>query len=380
MDTVDPHGDLLGDPLGDLPAGLPAGRLLLRPLVPGDATALAAVLDDPQVARWTPHRAGYAVEDAARRLATAAQARRAGERVEWAVVDTEAGDGSAVVGTVGLYRLTAAGAEVGWTTAAPARGRGVATAAVRALCRWAHDERGLRRLRAVVEVGNTASLRVAQRAGLRLEGTERGALPPVAGAPGDAWSLARLAGDAFDDTAPLPRLPALAAGDLVVRPWAAADAGAVEDALRRGGLVVPGLRTRAGEDPAATAAWWAARHAAEGWATGRGVPAGVWRGPELVGSLQLFRLGKRDGVAEVGVWTAPAARRQGVARTAVGALLDWAVPALALRRVEWVAQVGNDASVALAHALGFVPEGVARLALTDDAGRHVDGQVLARAR
>ena len=58
--------------------------------------------------------------------------------------------------------------------------------------------------------------------------------------------------------------------------------------------------------------------------------------------------------------------------------LDWAQPALGLARAEWVASAGNAGSVALAEQLGFVREGVARLALTDEHDRHEDAVVLAR--
>ncbi|MER7500820.1 GNAT family protein [Nonomuraea pusilla] len=57
-----------------------------------------------------------------------------------------------------------------------ARGRGVATAAVLALVRWAFGERGMRRLELEHRTDNPASCRVATRAGFVADGVERGRL------------------------------------------------------------------------------------------------------------------------------------------------------------------------------------------------------------
>ena len=95
-----------------------------------------------------------------------------------------------------------------------------------------------------------------------------------------------------------------------------------------------------------------------------------------MGSLQLFLKGRRPGNAEVGVWVAPPARRTRVATEAIGAQLAWAVPALGLHRVEWHAEPGNTASVALAEQLGFVREALARAAFPGEP--RGDSVVLAR--
>lgn len=59
-------------------------------------------------------------------------------------------------------------AEVGYWTAAAARGQGVAPRAVELLTGWAFDARGLRRLELYHAVDNPASCRVAQKAGYGL--------------------------------------------------------------------------------------------------------------------------------------------------------------------------------------------------------------------
>ena len=64
-------------------------------------------------------------------------------------------------------------AEIGYWVAAPARGRGLAAAAVGAAATWAMRTVGLRRVELLHAVPNTASCRVAERAGFTLEGTQR---------------------------------------------------------------------------------------------------------------------------------------------------------------------------------------------------------------
>ncbi len=55
--------------------------------------------------------------------------------------------------------------EVGYTIFAPYRGRGLATEAVEALIRWAHDERGIRDFIASISPENAPSLAVVRKLG-----------------------------------------------------------------------------------------------------------------------------------------------------------------------------------------------------------------------
>jgi [ribosomal protein S5]-alanine N-acetyltransferase len=65
---------------------------------------------------------------------------------------------------------------VSYWTAADRRGIGVATAATGLIAEWAFTERGLFRLVLNHWIGNTASCRVAVKAGFPAEGVERGRL------------------------------------------------------------------------------------------------------------------------------------------------------------------------------------------------------------
>src|SRR5215471_1296902 len=68
-------------------------------------------------------------------------------------------DGS-VLGRFNLYRIEDRTAELGYRVAEHVAGRGVATAAVRELCRLAAARHGLRTLRAATARGNAASRKV----------------------------------------------------------------------------------------------------------------------------------------------------------------------------------------------------------------------------
>ena len=73
-------------------------------------------------------------------------------------------DGS-VLGRFNLYRFEKGSAELGYRVAQHAAGRGLATAAVRELCRLAPARHGLVALRAATSHDNTASQKVLTKAG-----------------------------------------------------------------------------------------------------------------------------------------------------------------------------------------------------------------------
>jgi RimJ/RimL family protein N-acetyltransferase/ADP-ribose pyrophosphatase YjhB (NUDIX family) len=79
-----------------------------------------------------------------------------------------------VVGEVSLLALEDQVGQLSWSTDPEHRGRGFATRAVRLLTRHALEQRGLARVQAYVDPGDTASLRIAGRSGLRREGVMRG--------------------------------------------------------------------------------------------------------------------------------------------------------------------------------------------------------------
>ena len=79
------------------------------------------------------------------------------------------------VGSVGVHWLDREHrvAEVGYWVAREARGRGVASRAVRLVARWAIESCGIERLQLRADVLNEASQKVAEKSGFRREGVLR---------------------------------------------------------------------------------------------------------------------------------------------------------------------------------------------------------------
>lgn len=144
-----------------------AGPLLLRPWRPEDMTALIEAYRDPAMRAML--RVLVTDEAEARRwLRVQQEGRESGSRFSFAVIDRDLDDEP--VGNVALKYPApgSVGAEVGYWTAARARGRGVAPRALGALTDWAFEAfagDGLVRLDLLHQVGNDASCRVAEKGG-----------------------------------------------------------------------------------------------------------------------------------------------------------------------------------------------------------------------
>ncbi|MFE0255718.1 GNAT family N-acetyltransferase [Streptomyces sp. NPDC059010] len=155
-----------------------APALVLRPWQPADAPALVELrrhdARDDALSRWTSS-AVHDEADAVRSIQEQQQGWETGHRFGFAVVEPEiCGTGGQLTGHVVLKNVTpgASSAEVGYWTAAQARGRGVAPRALQALTDWAlttfPDDAALlhvtlTRLELLHQIDNTASCRVAQK-------------------------------------------------------------------------------------------------------------------------------------------------------------------------------------------------------------------------
>jgi RimJ/RimL family protein N-acetyltransferase len=112
-----------------------------------------------------------------------------------------------------------------------------------------------------------------------------------------------------------------------------------------------------------------------GWASGDAASFGVFdrRTGRLLGAVGLVHLTERDvaagGRGEIGFWCAPWARGRGVITDAARLLCRWAFEQLGLARIDWYAEVGNDASRRVAEKLGFTIEGVQRQRLVNKGER-----------
>jgi RimJ/RimL family protein N-acetyltransferase len=172
---------------------LPAGPVTLRPPAERDLPRILETRRDPEVARWFGGPQPYRMADAVPHVERTVPDRwaRAAEAV-FAIADDE----DAYAGSVDL-RISPgdpAVGEVGFMVSPWARGRGYAPAALRAICGWGFEALGLARIQWRAEVGNDASLRVAEKAGFAMEGLQRQALE-VGGNRRDCWVAARVRGE-----------------------------------------------------------------------------------------------------------------------------------------------------------------------------------------
>ncbi|HEY4347820.1 MAG TPA: GNAT family N-acetyltransferase [Gaiellaceae bacterium] len=133
--------------------------------------SLDSLVADPDTRRFT-RIPEHAPPDFARTwLERYELGRREGTREAFVVVDSS--DGT-FLGMTMAPRIDreAATAELGYVISPEARGRGVATEALRQTTRWAFTE-GMLRLELLIDVGNPASKRVAERCGYVFEGVMR---------------------------------------------------------------------------------------------------------------------------------------------------------------------------------------------------------------
>jgi RimJ/RimL family protein N-acetyltransferase len=148
------------------------GVVVVRGLREDDIPAIVAACQDPDIPRWTRVPSPYMREDAVRFLALAAAEAAAGAGLALAIARAE---DDRLIGTVGLMGLPAGrgDAELGYWTAAAARGRGATSRAVVLLRDWAAGELGVERLEILAHRDNAPSLRVAEKAGFTATGEER---------------------------------------------------------------------------------------------------------------------------------------------------------------------------------------------------------------
>jgi RimJ/RimL family protein N-acetyltransferase len=152
------------------PLELTVGPFLLRAWRDDDLDAAWTALQDPEIRLW--NGTGSGSREAARSMLRNRADWSDGDHASWAVVDATTGE---LLGSVSLHSIDPeqASAEIGYFTVPAARGRGVATLAVDAACRWAFDTLPIDRVELAHAVENEGSGRVAEKAGFHLEGRLR---------------------------------------------------------------------------------------------------------------------------------------------------------------------------------------------------------------
>jgi RimJ/RimL family protein N-acetyltransferase len=154
MAPVDPHLD--------------DGVVALRPPVLDDVDVITEACQDPEIPRWTRVPAPYTREHAIEFVERSARTWKQGTDAPFVIVDTETGE---LLGAIGVHRFGGEddGPEVGYWLKRDARGRGLATRALRLATDWVAKELGVRLL-LQADVRNHASRRVAEKVGFAFVG------------------------------------------------------------------------------------------------------------------------------------------------------------------------------------------------------------------
>ncbi|MDQ2935414.1 MAG: GNAT family N-acetyltransferase [Chloroflexota bacterium] len=155
------------------PTELRDSGIILRPWRLADVPRVTEICQDNEIARWTLVPSPYQEQHA--RIWIEQTIRDWADRKHATFAITEADSGE-VVGAIGLrlHGDYAVNGNIGYWVAEEARGRGIASTALRLLTRWGADQVGLSRLQLVTDPENIASQKVAERAGFSREGILRG--------------------------------------------------------------------------------------------------------------------------------------------------------------------------------------------------------------
>ena len=142
--------------------------LLLRPWVKHDVDAVVAAYSDPAIQHW--HFRSMTADEAEEWIASWPRRWVQETGASWAV--TRAGG---VVGHVSArgIRLAEGSVEMSYWVVPRARGHAVAPRSLTAVTAWLFDTVGLHRAELAHSTRNTASCRVADKAGYEWEGTKR---------------------------------------------------------------------------------------------------------------------------------------------------------------------------------------------------------------
>ncbi|WP_250001497.1 GNAT family N-acetyltransferase [Actinoplanes sp. M2I2] len=154
------------------PLTLTGDGLVLREWRSDDLDDLVRMLDEPEIARWTPMPSPFDVEAGIAYLKRCYQNRVTGQRIQLAITS----DGGRPLGEVLLYGvdLGLKEAELGYLVDARERRRGLASGALSLLSAYAQSSLQLSRLLLRIDPRNVGSTAVARRCGYQLTGE-----PPI---------------------------------------------------------------------------------------------------------------------------------------------------------------------------------------------------------
>ncbi|GIJ77894.1 Protein N-acetyltransferase, RimJ/RimL family [Micromonospora phaseoli] len=358
------------------PPPIEAPGVRLRAFGPDDVADIVAGCSDPLTQRFIDGLPNpYTEADARHWVAESAPAAFTSGGAAYAVTDPAT---DRLLGTVGLsHPVPARGqAEIGYWVAPWARGRGVATAATRALAEHAFAA-GTARLELLTHVENAASQRVALAAGFRPEGVRRRAAPVRGGGRRDLMVWARLADDPPGPAErPLPDLPGgrLTDGVIVLRRLGPRDADQTyllhTDPAVVQTRVPPVSATRDEVDQRC-------RGAESQWLVGTAAAMTILDGSSgaFVGNCMLHYDQPASRQAMIGYSLLPGWRGHGYATRAVRLLARWGFDRVGLARL-WAGTLPeNAASQRVLEKAGFRREGLLRGRLPGTAGDRADSTI-----
>jgi [ribosomal protein S5]-alanine N-acetyltransferase len=156
---------------GDL--DLETERYTLRPLTRSDAGGLLAHFRDPQVVEFMDIEPLKTLGEAQDVVTWATEIRAEGQGVRWAI---RSRDSQRLIGTCGFNSLEYARGrrgELAYDLAVTYWGQGVMSEVLPPVLAFGFETLGLRRIEAMVTVGNARSVRLLERLGFSLEGRLR---------------------------------------------------------------------------------------------------------------------------------------------------------------------------------------------------------------
>ena len=146
------------------------GRVTLRPWRSSDAIDLHREVQDREIAHWMAIDVPYPLEVAEEFIAGTGSAWEAREAAHFVIADR----GDRLIGYLGVLSVAdrMRVVEFGYWVAAAARGKGVATAALRLAVDWAQDVLAPQRFELGMFDGNAASAAVAEAVGFVFDRTQ----------------------------------------------------------------------------------------------------------------------------------------------------------------------------------------------------------------
>jgi RimJ/RimL family protein N-acetyltransferase len=365
------------------PSEIRVDELLLRRWRAADAEAVTRACSDPVLQFWSGSLPDPYTIEHGREFVSKIAPRAFDTRADfsYAVADIRTGE---FLGSVAIHNPDTR-PELGYWSAPWARGGRVTERASRPLLRWAFDDLGAPAVEWTAKVGNQASRLTGLRLGFRMVGR----LPATTGRP-ERWLAVLRPGDltaAGAELDPVVRRqarvfggpqPVLEAGPVRLRPPRLSDRTGLVAAQRDPEVI----RWFGGPEPytMTDATRYVESEAPLDWARGTEATFTVAGPDDVYAGTADLRIGHDDAaVGEIGYMIAAHARGRGWAVAAVRALAAWGFGPLGLTRIQWRAEVGNEASRRVAEKAGFTMEGLVRSAVSGRARRidHWIGSLLA---